>query len=456
MNAIVVESPEATELRETSGAPVEKSTEALPVFDAERYRPRESAFGRFGAWLAMQHWFWRLLRNVWPVPNLVRFRAITHYRHVTEVLSKPEVFRAAFASEITRLNGPTEAGTPFVLGIDDPDAHAKQLRALMRAFPRSDVAFAVDAVVGSSAARQLGGVSPSGGQIDVIRDLVTRVPLDVCRNYFGVHLDDSELETFAYATIAISGHLFGTQPEKEADTAEAANAGAKYVGAVIDRAVSRAERALGRGKFEERTVVDRLVGQLHAAEPKLTRDDLRAFLIGMIVGFVPTNTMAGGHIVQTLLRNRTAMTAARAASQAGDDDLLKRCLLETLRFRPHNPGMFRICAEDAIVGGDGPHAKLIKKGTKLLVSTFSAMFDEREISDPMVFNPDRPASDYLLFGYGLHWCAGAFIAQTQLTQTFKALLRHGEFAPVSGAAGSIRNRGGFPDHLTIEFRGPAQ
>ena len=81
----------------------------------------------------------------------------------------------------------------------------------------------------------------------------------------------------------------------------------------------------------------------------------------------------------------------------------------------------------------------------------SAMFDARKVHGPFFFNPRRAASDYMLFGYGLHWCAGVFIAQAQITQTFKALLLQPSLERAPGKAGKLRLRGGFPDHLEVSF-----
>jgi cytochrome P450 len=81
----------------------------------------------------------------------------------------------------------------------------------------------------------------------------------------------------------------------------------------------------------------------------------------------------------------------------------------------------------------------------------SAMFDPRKVERPYDFDPTRPASDYLLFGYGMHWCAGVFIAQAQITQTIKALLLRPELQRTRGASGKLHCDGGFPDHLSVNF-----
>jgi hypothetical protein len=43
------------------------------------------------------------------------------------------------------------------------------------------------------------------------------------------------------------------------------------------------------------------------------------------------------------------------------------------------------------------------------------MFDERSVVEPKKFRPDRPNHEYMLFGYGLHWCIGVFLAGAQIT-----------------------------------------
>ena len=122
---------------------------------------------------------------------------------------------------------------------------------------------------------------------------------------------------------------------------------------------------------------------------------------------------------------------------------------------PINPGPFRTCTRKFTIAADTPRAKTIPASSKVLASTFAAMFDPRAVREPKSFNPGRPAADYLHFGHGLHWCIGAYIAQTQLTQTFKALLR---LAKVRRAAekGRLKRRGTFPDRLWLEFEEPSR
>ena len=56
----------------------------------------------------------------------------------------------------------------------------------------------------------------------------------------------------------------------------------------------------------------------------------------------------------------------------------------------------------------------------------------------------------MVFGYGLHWCIGVFLAKAQITQTFKPLLKRG-IRRADGPEGQLRTIGLMPAHLTVEF-----
>jgi cytochrome P450 len=183
----------------------------------------------------------------------------------------------------------------------------------------------------------------------------------------------------------------------------------------------------------------------------MSRDVMRAFMMGMITGFVPTNIVSAGHIVETLLDRVDFLVAARDAAASGDDDLLSRCLFEAMRFRPLNPGQWRVCLRDCTLARGTSRERRLSKGTHVLASTQSAMFDPRHVRNPRRFDPLRAASDSLLFGYGLHWCVGRFLADAQITQTLKALVGRTNLRRAKGPAGTLRKLALFPEHLHVEF-----
>ena len=79
------------------------------------------------------------------------------------------------------------------------------------------------------------------------------------------------------------------------------------------------------------------------------------------------------------------------------------------------------------------------------------MFDSRQVMHPFKFDPGRPASNYMHFGFGMHWCIGMMIARAQITQTFKTLLAQSAVVRASGPRGRLALWGLFPDHLYIDY-----
>src|SRR5262249_40822426 len=158
-------------------------------------------------------------------------------------------------------------------------------------------------------------------------------------------------------------------------------------------------------------------------------------------------TLAAGKALEQMLRRPDFLACCQAAARAGDDDLLRRCIRETMRFKPIFPGPQRICLEDCILAEGTGHARRICKDTPVLPMTQSAMFDARRVENPYDFDPERPASDYMLFGHALHWCVGAFIAEAQILYTLKALLVRPGLRRMRGKAGQMEWFGTFPGHL---------
>jgi cytochrome P450 len=393
-------------------------------------------------WLFDQPQGWMgVLRKALPFFRVPRFYTIvTRFAHVQEVLAREEVFQVPFAARMFHLM----AGPKFVLAMQDGDEYRLQRREIMQAFRLEDVAARI-APRSAGLAAQI--VEQSGGRIDAVEELLTRVPTILCREYYGLNVQDPKL--FAQWTLAVSGYVFGSPWGKRDRHTATAQTAANCLGALIDESIRNARRAGDRST----TIVARLVGMQEKGNGHPSDEMIRTELFGMIVGFVPTNTIASGNILEMLLRRGDFMEAAQAAARADDDERLWRCLFEALRFKPINSGLFRECVKDHTIGAGGPRGKRIRPGTRLLVSTQSAMFDGRWVVEPDTFNPDRPKHEYMLFGYGLHWCIGAFLAAAQITQTFKPLLKkHGLVRAQDGDGGRLQTIGVMPLHLRVQFR----
>ncbi len=377
-----------------------------------------------------------------PAPKLF-WRFVGRYDEVIEVLSRPDVFQVPAAAEIARLNDGEGTGTAFILGYDDQMQHDEQLTRVMRAFPRKDIATKVLPLAAKCAAQC---VHDAGPTFDAVRDLFTKVALHICVEYFGVSVGDNPLK-FAYATFTTSGHLFGSPPIIPNDYANEATA---YFRRYVREAI-RGEEAQPSGSGSD-TVVAKFVASHRSADGTLSDKDFKqihAFLMGMIVAFIPNNTLAAGHILEVLLDKPVALAEAEKAANTGDDARLECVLFEALRFMPINPGPFRKCEKDYVLAEGTPRATRIKAGSTVWVLTFASMFDPLRIAEPKKFDWTRPKSDHLHFGFGMHSCAGLLIARAHITQTFKALLQK---RCELKRASRTRLRGAMPVELCISSK----
>lgn len=408
-------------------------------FNIEDMNPRVPFWPIIKRLLEEPQWWMGLLRRFWPIPRLpwLRFAMVTRFEHVREVLDKDQVFQVPFAARMMELM----PGPLFVLAMQDGDDYREQRRQIMHTFRLEDIPQTI-APRAAALAEQI--VAGCGGRIDAIEELLTRVPTLLCREYYGVHFPDPKL--FAEWLTAISSYIFSPPSDKPSPLLGMAREAADGVRAAMDQSIRDAKKA----PRSDATIVARLVEMQRQGRGAPSDELIRAELLGMLAGFVPTNTIASGNMLEMLLRRDDFMACAERAAREGDDGKLWRCLYETLRFRPINLGPFRTCVTDYTIAEGSSREKRIPAGTRVLASTQSAMFDERGVVKPKQFNPDRPAHESMVFGYGLHWCIGVFLAKAQITQTFKPLLKRG-IRRAHGRDGRLRTIGLMPAHLTVEF-----
>jgi len=424
------------------GAGAPPPVQPMDPFDLDDLSPKS-----FRERLLMQifdepQWLMCLLRRFKPIATLGKTVMVTRYDDVQEVLRRDKVFGVPFGPRVALMNG----GPNFLLGMPASQQYWHIQREIMSVFRREDVAQIV-APLSARFANEI--VEASGGRLDAIESLISRIPTLICEHYYGVEIAGADPERdrveFVHWSLAMSSFTFGN-PNDSPFLRRAALAAAQRVRPIIDRSIAAAKNAAGRDD-----IIARLVGLQKAGAPGLSDLVIRSYIIGMITGFVPTDTLAAGKALEQMLRRPDILARCQAAARAGDDELLRRCIRETMRFKPIFPGPQRVCLEDCIIAEGTGHAKRIKKGTPVLPMTQSAMFDERRVNNPYEFDPDRPAADYMLFGHGLHWCIGAFIAEAQITQTLKALLVRPGLRRAPGEEGQLKWFGTFPGHLWVEF-----
>jgi cytochrome P450 len=145
------------------------------------------------------------------------------------------------------------------------------------------------------------------------------------------------------------------------------------------------------------------------------------------------------------------LAGAAAAAQAGNNDLLRRYVLEALRFQPPAPLLVRFSLQEYTLARHTERETKIPAGKVVFASNSSAMMDDTVLDEPQEFKFDRPEHAYLHFGWGLHQCLGKFIAETQLVEIMKSLLLLKGLRRASGSDGELKHLGAFPGSFIVEF-----
>jgi cytochrome P450 len=374
------------------------------------------------------------VRRRWPLwrarPSLL---VVTRREDVDEVLDRSDAFVFPYAShlpgEFLLASGPAEhrrqrAELDAVLGCGDAD----RLRQLAARTAKARVEH-----------------GHRNGRMDVLTDLVQPV-LDVTLDdYVGVPGPDPE--TRLRWARDLFEHIFLNRKELRS-VAQRAEVAWRQMDAHLAALVEEVRRTPGGPD----TLLRRLVARQETApETALTDAEIRGNVIGMAIGWMWHGARAAVFATDELLARPPALERAREAAHEEDLEQLRRLLWEALRFRPVQVGLPRRCAVETTLAEGTPWARRVPSGTRLLVGTHSAMWDETAVPDPEDFDATRAESQYRIFGSGPHRCPGEHVMGVQLPALLAPLLRSDGLRRAAGSAGRLGWDGLRPDRLDVQF-----
>jgi cytochrome P450 len=383
----------------------------------------------------------RFMRNNKPIISTKTTTVVALAEDVKEVLGDPARFTAG-------LYGPKmEAVTgPFILGVDDTPLYHHDHAAMDRAVRREDMPVLGDKMLGY--ARELVAAGRQAGEINVVTELADPALIRAIDDYFGTPGPDAE--TQARWARNIFWELF-INVQNLVETRERALADAAEWRVHLDGLIDARKRSIAAGEGVPDDVLTRLLQFQDEGEPNFHDISIRHNILGNVVGWIPTVSNSLARAVNVLLEREDELAGAQEAARAGDRDLVGQYVWESLRFSPQNFALLRLVPEETTIAAGTDRETVVPAGSTVFAATLSAMHDERAISDPEHFRIDRPWSDYMLFGFGLHTCYGQEIVRNQLPAMALALLEGPRLERADGKAGSLRFEGPFPSGLTVRF-----
>jgi cytochrome P450 len=363
---------------------------------------------------------------------------VTRFQDVIEVLDRNADFEVVYEPKMRAITG----GENFFLGMRDSAPYARDVSNMRLAMRREDVPTIVEPLA-RGLADQIIAAAP--GRIDVPDELTLKISTAIVTDYLGVadaankDLIDWSTVMFWYLFVDLAGDA--TLERKALDAASACRS-------AIDAAV--ASRKAGGEQRDD--VLGRCLGLQKAHSPGMDDLGIRNNLIGLVIGAIPTISKACVQALDQLLERPQALASARAAARSGDDALFAAHVFEAFRFNPINPLIYRRAARDAKIASGSFRARVIPKDSMVLAVNLSAMFDPLKVESPEQFRTDRPWDDYILWGYGLHSCFGAYVNRAVIPAILKPLLSRPGLRRANGAAGLVDCGGTpFPQHFFLEW-----
>jgi len=273
--------------------------------------------------------------------------------------------------------------------------------------------------------------------VDLNSTLCVKLPMHVITRAFG--LDDAKAAEFRQQL------LINMNPSLDAALLDAAEA---HINATL-----QAEIVARRDDPRDDLISVMLHGELKTedgAEARLPEELIYGFCRVILTAGGGTTSRQLGITLVGLLSNPEQFEAVKA-----DRSLIERAIMESLRWNPTLPFMYRLVTEDVRVQGFD-----IPAGSIANICMGAANRDPARWDDPHRFDLFRPMKRHLGFMGGPHTCLGMFVAIAEMRVAINALLDAFpklRFDPDSAPArivGSPDLRG--LDHLRVRLDSPGR
>lgn len=370
--------------------------------------------------------------------------SVTRYDDVREVLERDDDFSVAIYGQ--RMKATTGE---FFLGFGRTDRYERE-SGLVRRLLRADDTERIAEFTAAESRRILRGIASNRTSFDLVADFANLVPALAAADYVGIDPEDAGRLHAAFQATSVQIFSFLTSSMTDVAAARAA----ATIRDVVAANVAARRATLAAGGHARDDVLGRLLSAQSSGDPTFDDEGLVRTLSGILSGFIIPTT---GSFVRSVGRILDLPPAQRRpleeAAEKDADDVVRKYVLEAVRFDP-NPGvLYRYCERDCVLAEGTKRETRIPAGTKVVVWLSSAARDPEVVPQPGEFRPDRPAWQYPQFGFGQHRCLGEEISLVVHREMLKALcclrgLRRDPSAkPIYGPG----LRGGYPKHFPLQF-----
>jgi cytochrome P450 len=334
----------------------------------------------------------------------------------------------------------------FIIGLDDAARHDTRSDLLKKAFFEEGFEANVTKFFRTTVAKLIKDhslkYSDSRRAIDIVRDVTNVAPILWLAQRFALPLKTQEHphgilsipEAFSVYLLLFMYQSFNIVPGNEWALRDGATKAAPVLKDIFEahlktqqgRTEQVADRLAKGTAFEVGPEADRLYKALLAS--KLPIGDLVGDCIGLGAPVAGNLTQQASVLIDLFLSEGYETYKARIIELAQLDDPasekeLQGFVFEGMRVAGVVPGLPRVAVKDTTIndGANGPIS--VKAGHTVLIATSKANMDPVAFPEPKKLNPNRPLSDYLILGHGLHSCFGARMVGASLAATLKEVFK---------------------------------
>ena len=230
------------------------------------------------------------------------------------------------------------------------------------------------------------------GEMDVVTDLATPLPVGVIAEMLGVPPSDRHLMR-GWTDDILS--FQGVNKPSEADLNRAQH-GLQQARPYIQEMIAE------RRRRPKQDLMTKLV-EAEAGGERLSEAELISTCVTLIIAGHETTLSLISNMIYTLLANPRQFELLR-----GDPGLLESAIEESLRYESPVSRQARLMKGDAELGG-----KKLKKGDIVFQMLNAANRDPAYFENPDQFDIQRKKNRHIAFGLGAHFCVGAPLARAE-------------------------------------------
>ena len=244
------------------------------------------------------------------------------------------------------------------------------------------------------------------GECEFVRDFATPLPVYVIADQLGVPRKDlRRIKAWSDAFASRLGGMAG--PEEEVENARLIVEYQHYMVNIIEAR---------RARPQDDMISDLANNTIKHADGErlMSIEELLSMIEQLLVAGNETTTSAttGGMLSLIQLPDQLRILL-------DDPGMIDNAVEEILRFESPSAGLWRVVTTDTEI-----HGVAIPKGSLLQLRYAAANRDERVFDDPDAMDVcRRNAADHIAFGYGTHFCPGAFLGRKEMQVAFTRLLQ---------------------------------